>query len=319
MIEPSDFFLVHKKFLKIIASDTSDAALLKWSSYIESRLRHLVVLVEQVNGVQYSIPWHESFVVPKKKEEGEADESDAKNDTVYFISLHIDMQNQPGDKEKTLDLSDPVKEWKIYVEGWVEKSPTSTVGVEYIDVRKMKDFSFPNGQKPLVRNSTRKRKRNRTRGTEACKSELKEGKETAKQAQKEEVKIQDTKKTNPAESEHQSEKIADASSESQNSIHQTTHNEVNEDRFVEHNSNPIHPNKTEVQVEDTVKFEDSNSQKQNDQESLRLSSHLQGATLSSPHKVEGVLNDFELFDDNGDIQSQDSQRQVKKISISLKN
>ena len=334
MIEPSDFFLVNKKFLKVTASEGSDAALLKWSSYVESRLRHLVVRVEQVNGIQYAIPWHESFPVPKKKEEGEADESDAKNDTVYFIALLINLQPQPGEKEKTLDLSRPVTEWKRIVEGWVEKSPNSVVSVEYMDVRKMKDFTFPNGQKPTVRRKTKKRKRVISSETNVSKKG-KEGtkeEESKKEEGKEEEKKGETKEEEKGEEEAaQMEEGAPPLSSAQNGVHPSVKKEENGNALESTPSSQMRDSKDEEMIDAEGEKRKGEERKEGDLgrgEEINYSPPSpKRARLASPQGVEQqktAVSDLELFDNTGggggsEVRSHGSQRQVKKISLSLKN
>ncbi len=178
LIESSDFFLRYRKFLKITVGGDTNEELRKWAAYIESRIRFFVTRLETVDGVQFAIPWHNSFSVMAKKEENDpkAEENDPKaekspdlNDVVYFIALVLDLQNQAGKNEKKLpiqklNISSPISEWTSQVGYWGEKLDSSTVSIDYIDVRKMKDFVFPNGQKPMVRvlqDPTKMKKRKR--------------------------------------------------------------------------------------------------------------------------------------------------------------
>ena len=182
MFAPSEFFQQHKKFIKVTASAHSAQDLLKWGAYTESKLRLLVKKLEFVLGVTYAIPWHEGCSLPIEKvimektpnelKSGEEKEEEKAPETIevevhrtaYFVALVVEnIPPIPGEKKKKLDLSKPASDWLHMTNNWPGRASTMSIGFEYVDVTKKKDFVFPNGQKPAV-----EKKKKRKRGEKAA-------------------------------------------------------------------------------------------------------------------------------------------------------
>ncbi|ORY48913.1 Poly(A) polymerase [Rhizoclosmatium globosum] len=61
LMEKSSFFGDYKYYLQIIASSNSEDRQLKWSGWVESRLRHLVMKLESSQGIELAHPYIKSF------------------------------------------------------------------------------------------------------------------------------------------------------------------------------------------------------------------------------------------------------------------
>lgn len=137
LFEDSDFFVRYKNYLEICIVSDLEADHLKWVGFIESRVRQLVLLLQQVDSLQVH-PWPSSFSPP--------DQEDVKSSSIapsavekrpfkslIYIGLRyistptpIQSASVPGgepQKKKEVDLTPAVAEFERQVNEWPGKTP----------------------------------------------------------------------------------------------------------------------------------------------------------------------------------------------------
>ncbi|KAJ3097771.1 polynucleotide adenylyltransferase [Phlyctochytrium planicorne] len=164
LFEKDDFFYRYKYYLQVIASTDSKERHLRWSGLVESRLRQLVMKLENVENLSLAHPYIKSFerkceclteqegidaahgIYPKEHssvtEGGSATSTNGEEanetgvlKTVYTSTFYIGLQISPfkGNAPKKLDLTWPTQEFVKLVKSW-EQYDQSTMGivVQYI-------------------------------------------------------------------------------------------------------------------------------------------------------------------------------------------
>jgi poly(A) polymerase len=136
LFKKHDFFHRYKHYLQIVASSDSAEEQLKWSGYVESKLRQLVnklELVEQIERAHPFIKGYERTVlvhsdaerlavvhgdVPESHEIDENFEKMSIWTTVYYIGLLIKPIDPNNPNSRSLDISWPSNEFTKLVKAW---------------------------------------------------------------------------------------------------------------------------------------------------------------------------------------------------------
>jgi len=114
----------------------------KWEGWIESRLRFLVLNLEQTDNIALAHPLPGANAKPKK-EGGEA--SSEELCSCFFIGLSLNIQKEGP---KTIDLTPAVTDFTQVVKEWPAKTATMDLRVKYVKRTELPEFLFPNGERP---------------------------------------------------------------------------------------------------------------------------------------------------------------------------
>jgi poly(A) polymerase len=136
LFEKDDFFYRYKNYLCIVASADSEEVHLKWSSFVESRLRQLVMRLEEVDGIAIAHPFIKYFERTTKCYT-EQDVTNATNGTfenqvsesteepiktvytaLFFIGLRIQAVDQVTNGTRKLDLAGPNNAFQTIAKAW---------------------------------------------------------------------------------------------------------------------------------------------------------------------------------------------------------
>ncbi|KAJ3215449.1 polynucleotide adenylyltransferase [Dinochytrium kinnereticum] len=165
LFEKDDFFHRYKYYLQVIASTDSPERHLRWSGLVESRLRQLVMKLENVENLQVAHPFIKSFerkcqcrtekegidaahgVYPKEEPHAETGETAAENGvikTVYTSTFYIGLQIAPftANAPRKLDLTWPTQEFVKLVKLW-EQYDQSTMGIVVQNIKRQECSSLP--------------------------------------------------------------------------------------------------------------------------------------------------------------------------------
>ncbi|KAF9171586.1 polynucleotide adenylyltransferase [Mortierella sp. AD011] len=146
-----DFFSRYRHYLQVIASSDSEERHLRWSGFVESRIRHLVTKLERVENLILAHPYIKGFskVISYKtaaeKEDAAhgivhtspADQSDQASDSaetqtmytsIYYIGLCIPAREAGSTGHRKLDLFRPKEEFTEIVKSW-DKYDAQSMGI----------------------------------------------------------------------------------------------------------------------------------------------------------------------------------------------
>ncbi|ODV81640.1 Poly(A) polymerase PAPalpha [Suhomyces tanzawaensis NRRL Y-17324] len=169
LFERHDFFYRYKFYLCIVVATVStDEEHLKWSGFVESRLRQLVLKLEVTDGVELAHPYvkdfsnsylvednktediinaygtlqGENFINSLKKPTAEDKEKKQIHITKLFVGLDIKISKTAGQPDgiKKLDIQYPCSEFYSLCKGWVSYNEE----IHQIQIKNVKLFDLPN-------------------------------------------------------------------------------------------------------------------------------------------------------------------------------
>ncbi|KAF9117131.1 polynucleotide adenylyltransferase [Mortierella sp. AM989] len=141
-----DFFYRYKHYLQVIASSDTEERHLRWSGFVESRIRHLVTKLERVENLVLAHPYIKGFskVISYKsaaeKEDAAHGIVHAPSDTppdaemqtiytsVYYIGLCIPAREAGSTDQRKLNLFHPKVEFTEIVKSW-DKYDAQSMGI----------------------------------------------------------------------------------------------------------------------------------------------------------------------------------------------
>ncbi|KAF8925036.1 polynucleotide adenylyltransferase [Dissophora ornata] len=152
-----DFFSRYRHYLQVIASSDSEERHLRWSGFVESRIRHLVTKLERVDNLVLAHPYIKGFSkVVQYKTEAEkddaahgkfhtapVDQADSSTDSVesktmytsiYYIGLCIPAREAGSTGHRKMDLYRPKDEFTEMVKSW-DKFDAQSMGVVVQHIR----------------------------------------------------------------------------------------------------------------------------------------------------------------------------------------
>ena len=140
LFERDDFFLRYKAYVQVdmIATDEEDHR--KWQGWIESRLRFLVLNLEQTPNLQFAHPYPSSFPLEVKSwtiREDETGQESTKKEygSCFFIGLGLNLSKSTGTTPtgpKTIDLTPAVTDFTQAVKEWPIKSNSMDLRIKYV-------------------------------------------------------------------------------------------------------------------------------------------------------------------------------------------
>lgn len=159
LFEPSDFFGVYKRVLKIdIFADDLDS-FKKWKGYCESKLRFLIHRLEdfgrEFNNIGDIRPFPTGF--PNNPE------LPAGCGTTFFFGIQFILPPKADDgARRSVDITTPITLWKSLLSSWQERTPSMHLQVEHVRAVNLPEFVrhlIPEKKKKVSRNKPKKRKR----------------------------------------------------------------------------------------------------------------------------------------------------------------
>ncbi|KAF8954687.1 polynucleotide adenylyltransferase [Entomortierella lignicola] len=149
-----DFFSRYKHYLQVVASSDSEERHLRWSGFVESRIRHLVTKLERVENLNLAHPYIKGFsrvinyktaaekddaahgithVSPKDQAEPATEDMKTMYTSTYYIGLCIPAREAGATGQRKLDLFRPKEEFMEIVKSW-DKYDDQSMGivVQYI-------------------------------------------------------------------------------------------------------------------------------------------------------------------------------------------
>eukprot|EP00771_Trimastix_marina_P001482 gnl/Trimastix_PCT/2561.p1 GENE.gnl/Trimastix_PCT/2561~~gnl/Trimastix_PCT/2561.p1 ORF type:complete len:723 (-),score=163.42 gnl/Trimastix_PCT/2561:27-2195(-) len=121
LLEPARFFSTYKTYMQVRFTGEGEEEHRKWVGWGESRLRVLVLHLEQVPCIDHARPFPKSFTEP---------DGDART-TVYFVGLGLKKLNLPAhlraQGQRCADVTPAVLDWASSVLDWKDRTPTMKV------------------------------------------------------------------------------------------------------------------------------------------------------------------------------------------------
>ncbi|KAM6496149.1 Poly(A) polymerase central domain containing protein [Amanita muscaria] len=168
-----DFFHKYKYYLQVIASTGNSDLQIKWPGMVESRIRQLVMKLEDVDLLTLAHPFVKGFdqvsycrdekevhsaaqgeiseaVTARKKEDVDGkDDSSAVYTTTFYIGLLIEPKQAGSTGPRRLDISYPTAKFTKLVKMW-EKYDEASMGivVRHIKSISLPDTVFEHGERP---------------------------------------------------------------------------------------------------------------------------------------------------------------------------
>ncbi|KAF2078416.1 hypothetical protein CYY_000283 [Polysphondylium violaceum] len=135
LLEKSDFFTRYRFYLQIdcIAGNEEDHR--KWEGWIESKLRFLVLNLEQTPNMKHAVPYPKNF-------ENKTSNNANQMVTSFFMGLTFNFSNAPG-ADKSVDLTKAVTEYSAMIKDWLrtQKNPeTMDIKIHYIKRKQLPPF-----------------------------------------------------------------------------------------------------------------------------------------------------------------------------------
>eukprot|EP01099_Mayorella_cantabrigiensis_P005414 TRINITY_DN4332_c0_g1_i1.p1 TRINITY_DN4332_c0_g1~~TRINITY_DN4332_c0_g1_i1.p1 ORF type:complete len:701 (-),score=179.38 TRINITY_DN4332_c0_g1_i1:227-2275(-) len=158
LFEKSNFFGRYKHYIEIDVMAETDHEHRKWLGWIESRLRLLILKLEQTPNVLYAQPFPKGFeqFYPNPPAEN-TDSSPAKKHfpyvTSFFIALKFKIvKSETGKASPKVDLTPAVSNFTLTVNDWNEHNPeTEDIKVSHIPRSQLPDFVKSELPKPATK------------------------------------------------------------------------------------------------------------------------------------------------------------------------
>lgn len=155
LFAPSEFFVSFKRYLQIDVFAKDDASFKRWKGLVESRLRHLILRMEEWGFAKVIQPYPVGF--------SSNPDLPPNCGRTFFIGLTFSPPPTLGDLNgsgrPTVDISAPVRVWKQQVKGWVERTEGMDVQVTIITKSALPSFVQDFIPKENVANKNGKKKK----------------------------------------------------------------------------------------------------------------------------------------------------------------
>jgi len=117
----------------------------KWEGWVESRLRFLILNLEQTPNLKYAIPFPQSY---------QHNALDLTGSTIYqssfFMGLTLNLPKTPaGAPPATVDLTPAVTDFVQAVKEWPQRTSTMDITVRYLRRAELPSFVFGEGERPV--------------------------------------------------------------------------------------------------------------------------------------------------------------------------
>jgi len=177
LLEKSNFFMKYKHYIEIDVMAQTDHEHRKWLGWIESRLRLLILKLEQTPNVLYAQPFPKGFeqVYPNPPPENGDTATPAKKHfpyvTSFFIALKFKIvKSETGKASPKVDLTPAVSSFTLTVNDWTEHN----VETEDIKVSHIPRSQLPEFVKSELPKTTGKRTRSESDGSDSKRAKTSE-------------------------------------------------------------------------------------------------------------------------------------------------
>jgi len=166
LFEKLDFFSLYKTYLQINCSSSTDIVHSKWVSFVDSRLRFIILKLEVTAGIEYGHPYPKTYDF--KTEEGLPI-------TAFYIGLKFERSKlQQNTRSVQIDLTNPVIEFLKQLDEWPNKTNEMQIKVTWVKQNDLPDYVFEGQPRPVVK---RTRKISQTQNNTDIKGGLKRSRE----------------------------------------------------------------------------------------------------------------------------------------------
>jgi len=135
LLEKSDFFTRYRFYLQIDCISSNEEDHRKWEGWIESKLRFLVLNLEQTPNMKHAVPYPKVF-------SNKTGNNPSQIVTSFFMGLTFNFSNAPG-ADKSVDLTKAVTEYSAMIKDWLrnQKNPeTMDIKIHYIKRKQLPPF-----------------------------------------------------------------------------------------------------------------------------------------------------------------------------------
>ena len=156
LFDRSEFFGDYKRVLQIDIYADNLAAFKKWKGFVESRLRFLVLRLEDFASIGQIRPYPSGFTNNPELPAGCC--------TTFFFGIEIipPPKNADGSR-RSVDISKPVNLWKNHVSTWIEKNSAMHLQVLHVKASDLPEFVQHLVPEKTKSNCKKKRKKKRKR------------------------------------------------------------------------------------------------------------------------------------------------------------
>lgn len=178
LFKPSEFFGIFRRYLKIdVFADTVEN-FKRWNGLVESRLRHLILRLEEWGFAKLIQPYPTGFRSNPELATGCGQ--------TFFFGLSFSPPSNPSEPggaptRPTVDLSSPVRMWKQQVKSWSEKTAAMDLAVTIIGSKDLPSFVkdlIPSGTSSGKSGKKKKKRKAKALNAEKEKKESKENKDS---------------------------------------------------------------------------------------------------------------------------------------------
>lgn len=136
LFAPSEFFVSFKRYLQVDVFADDESSFKRWKGLVESRLRHLILRMEEWGFARFIQPYPIGFT--------NNPDLPPNCGQTFFIGLTFSpppsLGNVNGSARPTVDISAPVRLWKQQVKSWGEKTSGMDVRVNIIAKSQLPSF-----------------------------------------------------------------------------------------------------------------------------------------------------------------------------------
>lgn len=171
LFKSSEFFGSFKRYLQIDVSADNPDNFKRWKGLVESRIRLLIQRLEETGFLKHIRPYPPGFTTNTNLPSGAG--------ITFFEGLEFHPPNRSVATENggrpSLDLTMPVRTWKMHLAKWPEKSPEMIVNVSIIRTVELPSFVAEFVPKKIAKKGTKKNKKKKTKKDTQVTSKAMEG------------------------------------------------------------------------------------------------------------------------------------------------
>jgi len=149
LFERTQLFTLYKYYVRVDCLARTKAEHTKWQGYVESRVRFMLLRLEQTPGVAFAHPHTKTFTYLHPQ---------YAHCAVFFLGLSLSSQVS-GTASSTVDLTPAVIEFRQQVDAWPEKSSGMALDVNWVKQSQLPQFIFEQGEPRLPPSSANGGKR----------------------------------------------------------------------------------------------------------------------------------------------------------------
>jgi len=154
LFEQFQFWEKYKFYLRIDCLAKTEQEHRKWVGFVESRIRFIILKLENTLGVKYVHPHPETIKFNDEK---------FPFASAFFLGLRFDVKRTKANGAK-VDLTPAVIDFRRNINDWRDKSQGMEINVNWIKRAQLPDFVFGDQPRPPPQKKRKKKKENATGG-----------------------------------------------------------------------------------------------------------------------------------------------------------